>query len=275
MLTVLSVQKKIWGVDFLRRFAPNSLKLQVKRVGNAEVCFLEYICRNGRINTGRISKKAKEGRNNLVYSGKDDITADGTISIFDPFELRKRLCSNMALEVLEIMEEIPPDLSIGLYDPRGEYSDLCLHILRHTSNFTVVSRNKSLYTEQAKVLLEEQGIVLRVCSKVSALSRCGLIIAPETIREPFVPMSKTVVLTSSKPSVSLPCRVYSKYSFSLPKELEALRPEGVSAEDFGGALYSLCGFYAIGSCVPFVCLGETDTQTTVSLRKYLSSCFGT
>lgn len=274
MLTVLSVQNKICGFDILRRFVFNGLKTQVKSVGDTRIRFLEYICRNGRVNFVRISKKAKEGREALVYSGREPVPADSGVSVFEPLELRRRLCANMALEVLDIMKDVPDNLRIGLYDPRGEYSDICLCILKYTSNFTVVSRNKALYTEQAKVLLEEKGIVLRACSKVSALSGCGLIIAPEVLSEPFVPMTKAILLTVNKPAVSLPCRVYAKYSFSLPKELETLRPEGVSAEDFGGALYSLCGFYAIGSCVPFVCTGETDTQTTVSLRKYFTECFG-
>ena len=275
MLTVLSVRKKQHSGESLRRFGVNSLKTKVKSAQGIDIRFLEYICRNGRINGARICKKAKEGRSSLVYSGQDDISDNSSVTVFEPLELRRRLCSNMALEVLEIMKSVPDNLRVGLYDPKGEYSDICMCILEHTRDFTVVSRNKALYTEQAKVLLEEKGIVLRACSKVSALSGCGLIIAPEVISEPFVPMSKTVVLTVSRPLVALGCRVYYEYSFSLPKEFEALRPEDVRAEDFGGALYSLCGVYSIGSIVPFVCTGQGDTQTTVSLRKYLSECFGT
>ncbi len=274
MLTVLSVEDKICKGSFFRRFFVNSLKVRVHQSDEFEIRYLEYICRNGKVNWHKISKKAGEGRAELVYGGKETVPKDSGITLFEPTELRTRLCSNMALEVLELMKEIPKNLRVGLYDPQGEHSDLCERLLEYTCDFTVVTHNKAFYTQQAKILLEEKGVVLRVCSKVAALSRCGLIISPAPVREPFVPMTKAVVLTSLRPSVSLPCRVYSRYSLSLPKEIETLRPRDVPAEIFGGALYSICSVYEIGSCVPFVCVSDTDTQTTLSLRKYFRECFG-
>ena len=277
MITVLTIEKKpLSGTcRFFNKIAFNSLKVTCAKGAGADVRHLEYICRRKKVNWRRISRKAEQGRENLVYGGKDEIDADSGVSLFEPYELRQRLCGNMALEILEIMKEIPKNLRIGIYDPKGDFSDLCECVLNFTSNFTVVTHNKGLYTEQAHRLLEEKGAVLCVCSKASALSRCGLIIAPAVVGESFTPMTKAVMLTCAKPLVPLRCRVYYKYSFSLPREFESLRPQSLQAEMFGAALYSLEGIYQIGSCVPFVCTGSTDTQTTLSLQKYFSECFGT
>lgn len=278
MITILTIERREASgavSKILSKISLNSLKVTRNSVNKVQLRQLHYICRRKKVNWHRISKVLGESRENLVYSGKEEIDANSGISLFAPYELRERLCGNMALEVLDIMKEVPKNLRIGIYDPKGDFSDLCECVLKFTSNFTVVTRNKVLYTEQAQRLLEENGAVLRVCSKVSALATCGLIIAPVTVTEPFMPMTKAVMLTCAKPAVSLRCRVYYKYSFSLQKEFESMRPEGLQTEIFGAALYSLGGVYEIGSCVPFVCTGQTDTQTTLSLQKYFSECFGT
>lgn len=271
MLTVLSVKKK----KSPRKIMCNSLKVRLGGDNDIRIRYLEYTCRNGRVNWRKIAKKAEDSRACIVCAEKAEPDKDSGVAFFEPLELRQRLCANMALEVLEIMKDVPKGLRVGLYDPRGEFSDLCEHLLRFTADFTVVTHNKDLYIRHSRVLLEEQGVVLCVCTKISALSRCGLIIAPTVISEAFSPMTKAVVLTLRRPAVSLGCRVYYRYSLSLPKEFEQFRPQDIPAEIFGGALYSLCSVYEVGSCVPYVCAGDTDTQTTLSLRKYFRECFGT
>lgn len=278
MLTVLSVEKRIRESSFgkfLGKISFNSLKTSYTEEQGISVNHLRYISRNGKVDWQRISRRAGQGRINLIYSGKEEIPMESGIVPFVPAHLRQRLCSNMALEVLELMKEFPKKLKIGLYDPRGDFCDLCEYILRYTSDFVVVTKNRELYTEQAQRILCETGAVLCVSRNVSSLSACGLIVSPDRIEERFTPMTKTVLLTSREPCVPLCCRVYYRYSFRLPKDLERLRPENTDTELFGGALYSLCGVYSLGSVVPFVCISNTDTQTTVSLHKYLSECFGT
>ncbi len=278
MLTVLSVEKREPKGRFsaiLKRLPLNSLKVTQKTQQGITVNNLEYISRNGRIDWSRICRAAKEGRVNLVYSGGEEIPQDCGIVPFVPASLRQRLCGNMVLEVLELMKEMPPKLRIGLYDPWGDFCDLAEHILRFTSDFVVVTKNVGLYTEQAGRLLSETGAVLCVSRNMCTLSDCGLIVSPDRIDEKFTPMTKAVLLTSREPCVPLSCRVYCRYSFRLPVEFEELRPEKTDAEFFGGALYSLCSVYSLGSLVPFVCMSAADTQTTLSLRKYFVDCFST
>lgn len=278
MLTVLNIENRMkggrWG-KLLSGLSLNSLRVSQASLGEISVTTLSYVCRNGRVDWDRISRKAGENRRDLVYCGKSEIPEACGVIPFEPTALRQRLCSNMALEVLELMKELPPKLKVGVYDPRGEFCDLGEFLLRYTVDPVIVTKNRSFYTQQAQRILEETGGVIRVSRNMSALSACGLIISPERIDEAFTPMTKAVVLTSAVPKVPLCCRVYYRYSFRLPKELESIRPEGTDAEAFGGALYSLCGVYSLGSVVPFVCMNGSDTQTTLSLRKYFAECFGT
>ncbi len=278
MLTVLRIDKREpkgrWGA-ILKRLPINSMKVFQKTQQGITVNNLEYISRNGRIDWSRISRAVKDGRVNLVYSGQEEIPLDSGIVPFVPASLRQRLCGNMVLELLELMKELPPKLKIGLYDPWGDFCDLAEHILRFTSDFVVVTKNVGLYTEQAGRLLSETGAVLCISRNMCTFSDCGLIVSPDRIEEKFTPMSKAVLLTSREPCVPLACRVYHRYSFRLPMEFEALRPEGTDSEVFGGALYSLCSVYSLGSIVPFVCMSAADTQTTLSLRKYFMDCFST
>ncbi len=278
MLTVLNVEKRIprgkWRGAF-EKLSVNTLKVTRVNEQGISVDYINYICRNGRVDWRRISNKAKDGRINLIYTGKEEVPVDCGIVTFVPAALRQRLCGNMALEVLKLMERIPRQLKVGVYDPWGDFSDLAEYLLKYVPDVVVVTKNVGLYTEQAQRILEETGAVLGVKRNVSALSACGLIVSPDRVDEKFTPMTKAVVLTSREPCVSLGCRVYYRYDFRLPAEFESLRIKETDAEYFGGALYSLCGVYSLGSVVPFLCVSNTDSQTSLSLRNYLQECFGT
>lgn len=277
MFTVLNVER--WEqkgmLRLFGRFLHNPMKYGFADNGSYKIGYLDYVARNGRVNWKKIGKKVRKTGGQVVYSGKEEVDTSAGFVPFVPVELRQRLCTNMALEVLDIMESVPDTLRVGLYDPAGDFAPFVPFLLKYTDNPVVVTKNIRMYSELADELISQTGAVLRPVRSVSALGSCGFIIAPAVIKERFLPMSKAIVLTSACPRVSLPCSVYHKYSFRLPKELDTLRPQGTDAELFGGALYSLCNVYSVGSLVPFVCTNHTDSQTTLSLKKYLQTQFGT
>ncbi|MBQ8000429.1 MAG: hypothetical protein IJ298_04340 [Ruminococcus sp.] len=277
MLTVLTIDDRTYGGDLLSALArtlPDRLRVHNLSTP-VPVRHLEYIHRRGSINWRRISKAAGDYTGQLLYSGSIPVPQDAGITLFEPLELRQRLCGNMALSVLEMMQEVPKSLRIGLYDPKGEYSDLPEHLLKFTDNLIVVTKNYSVYREQAERLLSEYGAVLCVSPHTALLSTCGFIVSPCCVDKGFTPLSQAVVISGAKPALPLACRVYYRYSFQLEPAFERLKPEGTDTEVFAAGLYSLCGVYSLGSVVPLVCSGDTDTQTTLSLRRYLIDCFGT
>jgi len=278
MFTVLTIENRLqggfWG-SVAKRLGRNSLRYRSFLCNDFKVNYLHFISRNGRVNWRRIGKKVSKYRGQVVYSGEFPIPKSSGFSAFVPVELRQRLCSNMALEVLEIMENIPRSFKVGLYDPAGDYGDFVPYLLKYTSSPVVVTKNMKIYSAVAQDVLAQSGAVLRPVRSMSALGKCDLIIAPAKITERFMPKSSAVVLTSERPAVSLECSVYHRYSFRLPKALDRLRPQEVDAEAFGGALYSLCKVYKVGSLVPFVCMNDTSSQTTLSLKKYFEEQFTT
>ena len=278
MFTVLRIderQNEGLFCRILRRFPINSLRLSHNFSGNINIYSLDYISRNGKVNFKRIERILRKIGTQVVYCSKREIPENVDIKPFVPLELRQRLCSNMAIEVLSIMKEMPRNLRVGIYDPSGDFADLAPFILKYTDNLCVFTRNLKLYGGVSENLLHEMGALLRYSRNVSLLSDCSFIISPCTIKDRFTPKAQAVILTSAKPKVYLPCAVYYKYSFRLPREWQHLCAEDVDSEAFGGALYSLCGVYQIGSLVPFVCANSENSHTTLSLKKYLEEQFGT
>lgn len=277
MLTVLTVEDRVQErmSKFRKLLCANVLKVEEKNYRGIVIRYIRYINRKGKVNWDKISRKAGEGREKLIYCGDEAVPKDVGIDIFSPHEFRGRLCANMGLGILRIMERVPKSLRVGIYDPKGEVSDLAEHLLRFTDNLVVVTKNRKIYETQANRLMWDMGAVLRVSLRPSTLSTCGLIIAPCVLDVPFIPMSKSVVLTCAAPKVSLKCLVYHKYSLNLPQELSALCPDSIDTDIFAAGLYSLCRFYALGSAMPFACSSLNDTQTTEDLSKYFEDNFGT
>lgn len=274
MFTVLSVDKRVYSGIFrgiIRKLPLNSLKVRRTEGEGYSFWSLDYLSRNGRINQKKISRMLNRIGKPVVYSGDEPMPFD----TFVPTELRGRLCSNMALEVLSVMDEVPRDMRIGIYDPLGDFTDLSELLLGVTDNLVVVTKNHCAYKEEAARLISETGAVLRISRNVYSFEKCHLIIAPTAIKEKFMPDPRTVILTCAEPQVPLCCRIYCKYSFRLQKEFDRLRKESTDTEIFGGALYSLCRIHQIGSLVPFLCSNRCDSQTTLSLRKYFEEQLNT
>ena len=276
MLTVLTIEDRVkdtkWG-RVRSHLSIDTIKSQTAE-GKVPVHHIKYINRTGRVNWKRIEKVTGHSTP-VLYSG-DSVPSENTcIKFFEGREHSKRLCGNMALAVLGMMDSVPKNLRIGLWDPRGEYWDLSEAFLRFTDNLIVVTKNLRFYREVAEQIMDESGAVLCVSSDVKSLCSCGLIISPDAVDFSFTPATGTVLLSGERPLVSVSCFAFYRYCFSLKGELAECKPRGISTELFAAGLYSLCGIYELGSLVPLVCSGDSRSHTTLSLRRYLRDCFGT
>lgn len=276
MLNILTIEDRVRDTRWGRVFSHLSVDTIKSRVteGKVLVHHINYINRTGKVNWKKIEKVTGTSAP-VLYSGDIAPPEDIRINFFEDRELSKRLCGNMALSVLSMMDSVPKNLRIGLYDARGEYWDLAEAILRFTDNLIVVSKNFPLYRDVAERIMEESGAVLCVNPDVKCLSACMLIIAPDAVDFSFTPVTKAVVLSGARPKVPVSCQSFYGYTFSLDRDFSRLKPEGISTELFAAGLYSLCGFYELGSLVPLVCSGDSGAHTTLSLRRYLRECFST
>ncbi len=277
MLTVLTVED-IKDSLFRKKpfcFLPsNRLSVSEKISGTISVRHIHYINRNGKISYDKINRKAKEGRENIVYSGQEELDTS-KLSFLNPTDFRARLCANMAIACLQAIKKKTVSIKIGIYDPKGDAPDLAEHFLKLTDKLVVVTDNIRLYETEAQRLMWERGAPFTLSRKIESLSRCKLIVAPAPIRKSFSPQSDSIVLTCAEPSVSLSCRVYYKYDFRLPPALGALKPEGVSTEIFAAGLYSIYKIYPLGNTVPLVCSQNTSVETYLSLGRLLEDTMNT
>lgn len=278
MINMLTVEDRTMSYRGARRlfgFPFNSLRVYKASLDNIEIRHLKYIKRRDKISWRRISRKLGDNKKSLVFSGIREGSENYGIEFLDLCEYRARLCSNMSIAVLEAMSEVPKSLKVGLYDPYADNTDLCEHLLKYTPELVVVTKESRIYGAKATEIMWESGAPLMISRYVSSLSKCGLIVAPCLIRNSFAPSSSAVILTSGKPCVSLGGRVYYNYGFKLPAKLDSLRPEGIESEYFGAALYSVEKLHSLGNIVPLVCTSNGDTQTYISLGRYLCDNFCT
>lgn len=223
---------------------------------------LTYICKGGRINTKRLNRKLG-GKS--VITPKDVVLPEGCdFYRFNSNAFSKRLCANMALEVLRRLDN-SKDLQLGIYDPEAQAPDLMLESLKICRQPVAVTCDLLPYRQIGQRALYELGASAIITRSVSELERCDLIIAPTEILIPLPIKSNAIVLTAGAPKVALSGRIYPRYTLSLPKELESIKPDGLDTEYFCSALYSLCGLYPLGSAVPLSCRNAADSQTVDSL----------
>lgn len=275
MLTILTVEDRensLWRKHPLNIFPVNSLKVRKGEILNVPVRHLRYICRNGRIRKKRISRRAKEGRENLLnFSGVD--LGNSLIREFSPVLYRGRLSINMAVACLQAMQSEARHIRVGLYDKSGDFCSVCETVLALVGKFTVVTDNTELYEAEARRLMWERGTMPHISRRINSLSGCSLIIAPSGVDKAFSPHREAVLLTSFTPRVSIGCRVYSRYTVKLPeieKEWEEYVTDG---ELIAAGLYTLAGVYNLGSLVPLMCHSERDSQTYISLGRHLEEHF--
>ncbi|MBQ9742283.1 MAG: hypothetical protein IJV88_01230 [Ruminococcus sp.] len=275
MLALLTISTSHRGgvLSFVRYLRRDRIITEDRSFMGINIRHIRYIHNRGRINWRRIHRKAETTE---LLCGEDVyIPSDSGMKKFEPWEFRSRLCANAGLEILRQMRCVPPSLRIGLYDPKGEVQDMPRHILRLTNNLVVVTDNRNLYMEQAGILMEEMGAVLRVSCGVSELFDCGLVIAPGGIDRRLSLRSDSVVLCPQLPMVSLRGQVYFRYEVELSEGLSEFCPGEIGSDVLAGGLYSLCGVYELGALSPanLSCGREGVTPSVIS--NYLEECFGT
>lgn len=266
MLTFLTVESKKH-----KSFLPLRDKVftELKSAEGVDVRHIRYVKRKGKIRWDKIRKIAGEESSRLLTKEELVLPENCGLKRFCCYELKSRLCINMALEVLKSLKARKIKVNTAVFDPEGNIADSADVLLRHTQNLTAVTRATEIYSAQAERILNESGAVLTVSRRLKSLEDAQLVIVPCKLTVQL-PLDKTaVILTVMPPSVSQRCAVYYKYYFSLSEELIKLLPMGFDAEYLASALYSLSGRFDMGSIVPQAAKGAGTAHTLVSLSKYL------
>lgn len=175
----------------------------------------------------------------------------------------------MALYALSKFDT-PERLTVGIYDPDAQCTDLVSFVLKYTGNVCIITDNEDVFYDELNTIAEETGACAVVTHHREQLSNCDLVIAPFEIEENLPVRNDAVILTNGRPKENIKGFVYFRYCFKMPNGFALLRPEGLSEEYFCSALYTLGSQYELGSIVPDLCRNDNEAQTVKSLCSYLA-----
>ena len=262
-LNVIPFDNKNKFIKIFNSIRGDKVKSAVVRSGGIAVNQLTYYSRSGKLKPSKLYRAA--GNEKLILADENVAMPEG-LTRFCSNNFSERLCVNMALGVLRKIKN-PLDLKLGIFDPEAHSPDLLFEALKLCRNPVAVTFDLLPYDRIRRMALSELGASAVITRRTSELLNCDFVVAPTKICA-YIPIKKNaVLLTAGKPYVRLFGEIYHSYAVTLPEVFEKLKPDGLSAEYFGSALYTLCGFYQLGSLVPLSCYGKTGGQTVKSLAE--------
>lgn len=267
MLTALTVKKheRRKGIKgFADRFKRDRAVVKVKRARGVYLKHITYITYGRKPRFEKLEKIIGDSKNRVICSPKIEFPDDCKFQRFSSSEFTARLCTNLALRILS-MCDFSEKLKIGIYDPDGRDSDFLQHIMKYSSDVTVVTNCPDAYYEVNEFIMENMGACTIVTKRSEELERCQLIIAPRTIENTFSSNENTLILTNGRPKTEVFGHIYYKYYFKMPNGFDRIKPQELETEYFCSALYLLGRQYSLGSIVPTMCSNYSTTQTVKSL----------
>lgn len=270
MLTALTIKNKtdnFWIKRLLNYIKGNKIKTDVKQVRGVTLRHIEYINRTGKIDWYDIDKYVGIQRNHLLCSEYIELPKNMGYKRFYSEEFAQRLCTNMALYVLEKIES-PEKLRVCLYDKKGESADVLIHLLKYCPEAKVITDNRDIYTAQSQIIMDETGISPYISSTAESLESCDFLIAPCIIEEKLPLSSRTITLTSHCPQAEQSGAVYFRYHFRMPNKFETIKPAELSDFYFASALYTKARQHQLGSIVPILCSNYSGRARIESICAY-------
>lgn len=274
MLTALTIENKvenIWYKRFVNSIIGDDIKVSISSARGVALRHITYINRKNKINWEKISQTAGQQKNEVLCNEDTPLFKGCGIRRFYSSEFAGRLCVNMLLHVLSKADADVRELSIGLYDLKGEHTDILKSLLKYSSNVKVVTNEAKRYADVAEVIMEEQGASVMISKNEKYLSKCFLVIAPDKILNSIPVAQNAILFTCEKPAVCLNGLVYYRYFFKMPNKFGEIKPKELSYEYFASALYTKGRQYELGSIIPTMCYNESSSQTIYSLVAYINN----
>lgn len=273
MLTALNIDKKVCKSKIsktINSLLRDKIKVNIVQTDTIKIKCVTYVSHRDRINFKRIDKFVGVQRNHLLCSKDVILPRELGYKRFDNYEYRVRLCTNMALYLLQSIDT-QKAVSVCLVDMNAQYTQLCEEILKYTDKLTIITDNIKVYTEIADELMVQSGAVLKVTRNFNPLSFCDLLISPVYVDNICMARENTLVFTVSDEEHSCSSVVLTDYEITLKDKINKLKPKCISDTYFASALYTLEKVYNLGCLVPVVCVGAQSIYTPQSLKKLLAN----
>lgn len=272
MLIVLDVKKEEASTPLKKiraLFRPYMITANIRKQNKISVLYLHYRAYRGDIRFKRIYDYAIGVPKTILCH--QDISLDNTpFKRFDNKAYPLILMENFITEVLSGLSDPSDRLSIGYYDPMAEHPLFIEKLLTFTSHITVVSNMPRFYERESERLMNSIGVPVVVSNSPERLSACNLVICPDTITTHIPTSERTIVFTSSEPSVSVKGTVIFNYYPEFPFKYQRLLPADIDEVYFLSALYSLCGANELASLIPKKCSDESSMYTDEQLSYRIS-----
>lgn len=271
MLTALTVKfmEKEKGIKgLLSRLRRDTATVDVDRARGVYFKHITYTSYGGKLHLERLEKNIGDSRFSIICDEKIELPEKSNMKRFHNTDFSARLCTNFVLNLLKECE-FSEKIKIGIYDTDGKNSDFLAHIMKYTSDVTVVTNSADCYHEAIENIMEEMGACAVVTQSTDELASCDIIIAPQNITESFPVRDDALVFTIGRPKAEVGGELYYKYCFKMPNGFDRIKPEELDAEYFCSALYTLGRQYQLGSLVPTLCVNYSTSQTAKSLGAYI------
>ena len=274
MLTALHIEKKQHKnkvVGLLSKLLPDKINVEIKSADGIKLKCITYLGRREKVNFSKIDRLIGAQRNRLLCAEDSKITTAQGYKRFSDNVFKKRLCTNLCLELLRLCKK--EKLKVGFVDIDCELSFFTKYLLKYCDSLSVVTYDVKYYSDFCEELMYETGVSVRVSKKFSSLSDCDIVIAPEYMDFSVNLKDSAVVLCTRKPDITPVYTVVYDYTATLPKELSSLKTDFLSDTYIMSALYTMKMMYDLGSIVPSLCVCENSVHTLESLKNsVLKAC---
>lgn len=258
MLTVLKItNEKNSGIGekLLSVFKPYQLKTELRRCGDIEVNYINYILRRGSIKYDKLYNCCIGKRKTILCDRR--IPLEGSrLKRFTGIIYKKIMLDNFICDILKKADIDPAKIKISYYDPNAENPSLAERLLSYCTNLTVVSDMPRFYENESERIAESRGALFTVSNDISALCPCDIIIAPTIIKRALPTVSSNIIFTIYPPSSTVTGNIITDYYCEFPRKYVSLIDEDLDEMYLLAGLYSLCGVNSLAQLIPHSCGGS-------------------
>lgn len=267
MLTVLTIKDYS---DKRRFFKMDKTQFEVVKYNNLHIVHIIYYKYGKGVRWDRIKTLAGNESTNILCNKDIVFPPESGLKRYNTNLLKERIAENSAIEVLKKNRNLSENLIAGLYDPKGEKTEIVQSLIRYTGKLIVVTNAIDEYYSVYKEIISTTGAVINIKRDVSDLSDCDIVIAPKKIDKEIPINENAVIFTATNPAICQRGIVYNKYIVSLKESYKEIKPPSLSDEYFAQALYDKGKQHKIGSVLPVLCIADGINSTIDEISRFLA-----
>ncbi len=270
MLTALHIKKKEHKNSVMKliySLLPDRINVETKSADKVNLRCVTYISHRDRVNFSKIDALVKAQRNRLLCDENVHLPEHLGYKRFCEIEYKKRLCTNLALELLRECKDA--NLKVGLVDIDGDFSLYPKFLLKYCDSLAIVTHDIKHYSLVCEELMYDTGVSAVLSRSFEVLKKCDIVIAVSKMDFSMNLSENTILLCVEKPRVKTQCTTIFDYAVDMPVHLKNLCTENLSDTYIMSALYTICGMYELGAYVPNLCISENSVHTLNSLKNMM------